>query len=70
MRGSPTRGKNGFWPNDPILDFISIISMRARMKDEIWCETLANEFGHSIETWALEEAKRRLQAEGVLPEDK
>lgn len=25
---------------------------------------------HSIETWALEEAKRRLQAEGTLPEDK
>jgi len=23
----------------------------------------------SIETWALEEAKRRLQAEGTLPED-
>jgi len=24
---------------------------------------------YSIETWALEEAKRRLQAEGTLPED-
>lgn len=23
----------------------------------------------SIETWALEEAKRRLQAEGILPEE-
>lgn len=23
----------------------------------------------SIETWALEEAKRRLQAEGTIPED-
>lgn len=24
---------------------------------------------NSIETWALEEAKRRLQAEGILPEE-
>jgi len=30
---------------------------------------VANADECSIETWALEEAKRRLQAEGTLPED-
>jgi len=30
-------------------------------------ELIMNQY--SIETWALEEAKRRLQAEGTLPED-
>lgn len=29
----------------------------------------ANAIACSIEVWALEEAKRRLQAEGTLPED-
>lgn len=32
-------------------------------------ESGANTLACSIEVWALEEAKRRLQAEGTLPED-
>lgn len=44
--------------------------MREKLGVACTRENTSANFHHSIETWALEEAKRRLQAEGTLPEDK
>jgi hypothetical protein len=42
--------------------------MVLRMLREFDESATANVFWHSVSTWALEEARRRLEAEGILPD--